>query len=130
MSWGSAECSAGDAMGLDSQDMELLYLVVTCLVCCTRGGQKSVKTAVPDAGNPPGALVLTKLVEWYRFEVGHEKLFFVIFVTCRGGQRSNFGPKRSNFSPVPRHTKAKLEGPTPTKKARRAKRAAPYFLSM
>ena len=28
----------------------------------------------------------------------------------RGGQRSNFRPKRSNFSPVPRHTKAKLEG--------------------
>ena len=25
--------------------------------------QKTVKTAVPDAGNPPGALVLTKLVE-------------------------------------------------------------------
>ena len=37
----------------------------------------------------------------------------------RGGQRSNFRPKRSNFSPVPRHTKAKFESPTPTKKAQR-----------
>ena len=31
--------------------------------------KKSVKTAVPDAGNPPGALVSTKLIEWYRFVV-------------------------------------------------------------
>ena len=45
----------------------------------------------------------------------------------RGGQRSNFRPKRSNFSPVPRHTKAKLEGPTCSKKARRASRAAPFL---
>ena len=39
--------------------------------------KKSAKTAVPDDGNPPGALVLTKLVEWYRFEVGDEKSVFV-----------------------------------------------------
>ena len=32
--------------------------------------KKSVKTAVPDAGNPPGALVLTKLAESSRFGVG------------------------------------------------------------
>ena len=32
--------------------------------------KNSVKTAVPEDGNAPGALVLTKLVEWYRFEVG------------------------------------------------------------
>ena len=32
--------------------------------------KKSVKTAVPDDGNRPGALVLTKLVEWYRFVGG------------------------------------------------------------
>ena len=41
--------------------------------------KKSVKTAVTDDGNPPGALVLTKLVEWYRFGVGDEKSFFVVF---------------------------------------------------
>ena len=27
--------------------------------------KKSVKTAVPEDGNPPGALVFTKLIEWY-----------------------------------------------------------------
>ena len=47
--------------------------------------QKMVKMAVPDDRNPPGALVLTKLVEWYRFEVGHKKICFVIFVTCHTG---------------------------------------------
>ena len=36
---------------------------------------KSVKTAVPDDG-PPGAIVLTKLVEESRFEVGDDKLLF------------------------------------------------------
>ena len=43
--------------------------------------KKTVKTAVPEDGNPPGALVLTKLVEWYRFEVGQFFLlpFFVFF---------------------------------------------------
>ena len=46
--------------------------------------KKSVKTAVPEDGNPPGALVLTKLVEWSRFGVGDEKSFFAIFcfVVC------------------------------------------------
>ena len=34
-----------------------------------------VKTAVPEDGNPPGALVSTKLVEWYRFGAGDEKSF-------------------------------------------------------
>ena len=34
--------------------------------------KKSVKTAVPEDGRPPGALVLTKLIEWYRFEVGDD----------------------------------------------------------
>ena len=55
-----------------------------------------VETAVPEGGNPPGALVLTKLIEWYRFEVGHEKRFFVIFVTCgsRVAERHNQGTKR------------------------------------
>ena len=40
----------------------------------------SVKTAVPEDGMPPGALVLTKLVEWYRFEVGHKKNVFLRFL--------------------------------------------------
>ena len=40
--------------------------------------QKSVKTAVPDDGNPPGALVSTKLVEWYRFEVGRKHFLFLL----------------------------------------------------
>ena len=35
--------------------------------------RKSVKTAVPDDRNFSGALVLTKLVEWYRFGVGDEQ---------------------------------------------------------
>ena len=41
---------------------------------------KSVKTAVPDDGKPPGALVLTKLVEESRLEVGDEKLFRPVFM--------------------------------------------------
>ena len=39
------------------------YGVVAKVACQNGKLQKSVKTAVPDAGNPPGALVLTKLVE-------------------------------------------------------------------
>ena len=35
--------------------------------------QKSVKTAVPEDGKPPGGLVVTKLVEEKRFGVGDEK---------------------------------------------------------
>ena len=37
--------------------------------------KKTVKTAVPEDGSPPGALVLAKEVEWYRFGVGDEKSF-------------------------------------------------------
>ena len=43
--------------------------------------KKLVKTAVPEDGRPPRALVLTKLVEETRFEVGDEKTFFDFF--CR-----------------------------------------------
>lgn len=32
-------------------------------------GEKWVQTAVPDNGWPPGALVLTKRIEYIRFEV-------------------------------------------------------------
>ena len=46
--------------------------------------KKSVKTAVPEDGNPPGALVLTKLVELYRFGVGDENSCFCVFL-CNGG---------------------------------------------
>ena len=42
---------------------------------------KSVKTAVPDDGRPPGALVLTKLVGWYRFKVGQKKVKKILFVS-------------------------------------------------
>ena len=38
--------------------------------------QKSVKTAVPDAGNSPRALALMKLVEESEFGVGDENSFF------------------------------------------------------
>ena len=41
--------------------------------------QARTQTALPEDGNPLGALVLTKLIEWYRrFEVG--QFFFVSFV--------------------------------------------------
>ena len=48
-------------------------------------------------GSPPGALVLTKLVKWYRFEVGQVFFCFVICSTkqnptvrlCHGTQRQN-----------------------------------------
>ena len=42
--------------------------------------KKIGQTAVPEDGNPPRALVVTKLVEWYRFEVGHKKVFFVTII--------------------------------------------------
>ena len=42
--------------------------------------KKSVKTAVPEDGRPPGALVSTKLVEWYRLEV--EQIFFCCPFLC------------------------------------------------
>ena len=45
---------------------------------------KSVKTAVAEDRNPPGALVLTKPVEWYRFEVGHENNCLRLFVVFAG----------------------------------------------
>ena len=45
--------------------------------------KKSVKSAVPDDGNPPGALVWTKLSEWYRFGVGDEKSNFHFCLYCR-----------------------------------------------
>ena len=38
-----------------------------------------VETAVPDDGKLPGALVLTKLVEWYRCGVGDEKSVLNVF---------------------------------------------------
>ena len=67
--------------------------------------EKSVKTAVPEDGNPPGALVLTKLVEWYRFGVGDENSFFLICWYCRRKElmasvrkpRENYARARSTF---------------------------------
>ena len=63
--------------------------------------KKSVKTAVLEDGRRPGALVSTKLSEWYRFGVGHD--FFLSFLLwCSlveptpvypGGRRGN------NFRP-------------------------------
>ena len=43
--------------------------------------KKSIETAVPDDGHTPGALVLQKVIAWYRFGVGDEKSFcsFLLF---------------------------------------------------
>ena len=46
--------------------------------------RKSVKTAVPDDGRPPGTLVLTKLIEETRCEVGHTSYFFQLLFVVRG----------------------------------------------
>ena len=61
--------------------IELFKDNMSCFLCSLgRCFQKMVKeTAAPDGRRPPGALVLTKLVEWYRFEVGDEKSFFFFF---------------------------------------------------
>ena len=70
--------------------------------------KKSVKTAVPEDGNPPGALVLTKVVEWYRVGLGDEKSFFLFFVFliknviflvagARGGRRAAGAARRDNL---------------------------------
>ena len=53
---------------------DVVFFVFLCFF------KKSVKTAVPDARKPPGALVSTKLVERYRFGTGHNFLFFVSFL--------------------------------------------------
>ena len=45
--------------------------------------KKSVKTAVPGDRNPPGALVLTKLIEWYRFGIGDKTHMFVLVFIVR-----------------------------------------------
>ena len=68
---------------LQVTNIVLLDVVFIIWFLLGRFFKKSLKTAVPDDGNPPGALVLTKLTEWHRFEVGREKVFFEIFVTCR-----------------------------------------------
>ena len=48
--------------------------------------KKSIKTAVLEDGHPPGALVLTKLIEWYRFGVGDEKSLLAILVALSSEQ--------------------------------------------
>ena len=58
--------------------------------------KKPVKTAVPDAGNPPGALVSTKLIEWCRFGVGDDKynaLHFVVYAFWGQFWCSKLGPQ-------------------------------------
>ena len=74
----------------------------------TRFFKKSVKTAVPDDGNPPGALVLTKLVEWHRFGVGDEKLIFVVVFIVRGVSCVLLGSTEAalmgNFTPISRRS--------------------------
>ena len=63
-------------------------------------------TAAPEDGRPPGALVLTKLVEWYRFEVGLKKN--VIFVIFRGVCCVRLGSTEpaliGNFTPTSRRS--------------------------
>ena len=44
--------------------------------------KKSIKTAVPEDGRPPGALVWTKLIETNRFEVGAGKTFLFFVLRC------------------------------------------------
>ena len=60
-------------LGEDVGDLDLRSLFMEGILGCFF--KDSVKTAVPGDGKPPGALVLTKLIEWYRFGVGREKSF-------------------------------------------------------
>ena len=76
----------------------------------------SVKTAVVGDGRHPRALVFTKLVEQSRFEVGDEKLFFVIF---------QFGFFRPSFKQA--HFAAILESWVARRAARRASAAILSF---
>ena len=55
------DCRREEVMACVRKPQEKLY------------AKKSVEMAVPDEGRPPGALVLTKLIEWYRFGVEHKK---------------------------------------------------------
>ena len=74
---GRREIGVKISMRASSVDPKSTQLTPLTIVTCKRKHvfQKSLKTAVPDDGNPTRALVLTKLVEWYRFELGHIKVF-------------------------------------------------------
>ena len=76
--------------------------------------KKSVKTAVLDDGRPPRALVLSKLIEWYRFEVGDDKGFFCDFCDL---QKSRHLQKKSRHGAAQSGHKAKIEVAPGAKKA-------------
>ena len=82
--------------------------------------RKKVKTAVPDDGNPPGALVLTKLVEWHQFEVGDE-IGFRVDARQKNRLRSVRKPREQNYARA-RSTPPKLE-----KRARKVGGFAAHF---
>ena len=77
---------------------------------------KLVTTAVPADGRPPGALVLAKLVEWYRFEVGQKNVFCFDF--C-GLQKSRHLPKSRVTERHNRGTQRKWKSHQGQKKALR-----------
>ena len=56
----------------------------------------SVKPAVPDDGSPPGAPVLTKLLEWCRFGVG-ENWFCVVLVLSSETNIEHFAKTSRNI---------------------------------
>ena len=49
----------------------------------TKRPKRTFPSTSRSTGTPPRALVLAKLVERYRFEVGQEQVFFAVSVTCR-----------------------------------------------
>ena len=73
--------------------------------------KKSVKTAVPEDARLPRALVLTKLIEWYRFGVGDEKSFVCFFCSLDGQMFARFAWKlHQNCTEQTRHRRREKIG--------------------
>ena len=88
----------------------------------------TVETAILDDGNLPRALVLTKLIEWYRFEVGDENSIFVFF--CFLSSERNDGQRaktlRKNYARM-RSTPPKLTNRAPKSGRRSRPLCVPFF---
>ena len=78
---------------VDQAHNEVTRFKDKCVVCCYGGvvccpmvvlcPTKSPKTAAPNDGRPPRALVLQNLSDWSRSEVGRNILFLISYIFCQ-----------------------------------------------
>ena len=90
--------------------------------------QKIGQNGRPGGGEPPGALVFTKLLEWYRFEVGDKN----ILCGCSDLQKSRHLQKSRVTERHNRGTKRKLKSHQAQKKgaSRLCGSVTRFFLQM